>query len=96
MLARLLACLLASIQPRTSPIISRFRALGNLNLNFEVSERLFAAQQTFAERALADDDATIGVLHNASYDLCRARGVRIHEHYEARLRVQERRLARPI
>ena len=39
---------LASIQPRTSPIISRFRALGNLNLNFEVSKRLFAAQSAFA------------------------------------------------
>ena len=37
---------LASIQPRTSPTISRFRALGNLNLNFEVSKRLFAAQTT--------------------------------------------------
>ena len=38
---------LASIQPRTSPIISRFRALGNLSLNFEVSKRLFAAQNKF-------------------------------------------------
>ena len=37
---------LASTLPRTSPIISRFRALVNLNLNFEVSKRLFAAQAT--------------------------------------------------
>ena len=38
---------LASIKPRTSPIISRFRALGNLNLNFELTNRLFATQETF-------------------------------------------------
>ena len=37
---------LASIQPRTSPIISEVRALGNLNLNFEISNLLFAAQGT--------------------------------------------------
>ena len=40
---------LASIQPRTSPIISRFRALGNLNLNFELANRLFATQSAFSK-----------------------------------------------
>ena len=39
---------LASIQPRTSPIISRFRALGNFKLNFEITNRLFATQETLS------------------------------------------------
>ena len=42
---------LASIQPRTSPIISYIRALGNLNLNFEISNLLFAAQRTHSGRS---------------------------------------------
>ena len=33
-----------STQPRTNPSISRFRALGNLNLNFERTNRLFATR----------------------------------------------------
>ena len=37
---------LASIEPRTSPFISQVRALGNLNFNFEISNRLFATQVT--------------------------------------------------
>ena len=43
---------LVPIQPRTSPIISRFRALGNLNLNFELTNRLFATQLTFLNHLL--------------------------------------------
>ena len=42
---------LASIQPRSSPIISRLLALENFNLNFEIANRLFATQSVISASA---------------------------------------------
>ena len=47
--------LVASIQQRMTPIISRFRALGNLNLNFELTNRTAYLQprKSFASEIIA-------------------------------------------